>query len=96
MPMTPRKALPRWPRWLYTLLSTGVGAAIGLGVGAAIYLWLAPILEDSSGLVRELQGMVWNLVPLLTIGGSLAGWWFARGHSPQDVDRRPPAGLQHR
>lgn len=68
----------RRPRWLPTLLAAGIGAAIGFGVGAAIYQLLAPVLENSGGLVRELQGLLWNLVPMLTICGSLAGWWLLR------------------
>jgi len=61
--VTRRTALSRGSRWLPTLLGTGIGVAVGLGAGATNYLTLAPILEDSSGLVRELQGLLWNLVP---------------------------------
>jgi H+/Cl- antiporter ClcA len=96
MSMTKRATPSRRPGWLPTLLGTGIGAAVGFGVGAAIYLLLAPILEDSSGLVRELQGLLWNLVPLLTVCGALAGWLLMRRASPRDVGRRPPEGLEHR
>lgn len=54
------------------------GGAVGLAVGTAVYLGLNPVLEQSTGLVRELQGLLWNLVPLLTVVGMVLGWWFAR------------------
>jgi len=63
------------PRWLGAGLATAAGGAVGFGLGAVIYLLVTPVLEDSSGLVRELQGLLWNLVPLLTAVGALAGWW---------------------
>lgn len=61
-----------------TWLLVVVGGAVGLAVGAAVYLGLNPVLEQSTGLVRELQGLLWNLVPLLTVVGMVLGWWFAR------------------
>jgi len=63
--------------WGFTLL----GGALGLAVGAGVYLSLNPILERSTGLVREMQGMLWNLVPLLTVIGMVLGWWFAQRRS---------------
>lgn len=57
------------------LLGALVGAAVGLAVSSGIYLTLVPVLEESTGLVRELQGLLWNVVPLLTAVGAGAGWW---------------------
>lgn len=55
-----------------------LGGALGLVVGSTVYLSVNPVLERSPGLVRELQGMLWNLVPLLTVAGMVLGWWLAR------------------
>ncbi|MGA8248792.1 MAG: hypothetical protein WB797_17930 [Nocardioides sp.] len=63
--------------WLFTL----IGGALGLAVATGIYRFLNPVLEASTGLTREMQGMLWNLVPLLTLLGMLLGWWFARRRS---------------
>lgn len=64
-----------------------VGAAAGLGVSSVIYLLLNPVLEDSGGWVEELQGPLWNLVPLLTGVGALLGWLVVRAHSHRDGKR---------
>lgn len=58
--------------WRITL-----GAVLGGVLGASIYLLLAPWLEDQSGIVREMQGFAWNLVPGLFIVGGFLGWWWA-------------------
>ena len=63
--------------WVFILF----GGALGLAVATSIYLTLKPILEESTGLTRELQGLLWNLVPLLVLLGMLLGWWFARRRS---------------
>lgn len=53
-----------------------VGALLGFGLGAGIYVMVSPWLEAQTGLVREMQGMAWNLVPGLTLlGGGLGAWW---------------------
>ena len=54
-------------------LGVVVGGAIGFAVGAAVYLLLNPVLEDASGWVRETQGLLWNVAPLLTVLGALVG-----------------------
>lgn len=59
------------------LLLALVGAAVGFGLGALVYLGLEPVLERSDGLLRELQGMLWNVVPLLTALGAVLGWRLA-------------------
>lgn len=64
-----------------------VGAAVGFGLSSVIYRLLNPVLEDSSGWVRELQGLLWNLVPLLTIAGASLGAWAVGTHSRRDGKR---------
>ena len=61
-----------------SFLSAAVGGLLGLAAGSSLYLVLNPVLEESSGLVREMQGLLWNLVPLLTLVGIALGWWLAR------------------
>src|SRR5690606_32768251 len=55
-----------------------LGALTGFLVGWGLYAALTPVLEASEGLVRELQGLVWNLVPLLTVGGGALGYVLLR------------------
>jgi len=50
-----------------------IGALIGFGVGAIIYMQITPVLELSTGWIRELQGLSWNLVPGLAILGIIIG-----------------------
>lgn len=64
--------------WGFVLL----GGALGLAVSTVVYMGLDPVLEESTGLAREMQGILWNLVPLLTGVGMVLGWWFARRRSP--------------
>jgi len=49
------------------------GGAIGFAVGAVVHMLLNPVLEDASGWIREMQGLLWNLVPILTVIGALVG-----------------------
>jgi hypothetical protein len=56
------------------------GGLLGFAVGAAVYLTLNPVLEASTGWVRELQGMLWNFVPALTAAGLALGWAGAGRH----------------
>lgn len=51
-----------------------IGAIVGGALGAAIYLSVNPILEASTGPLREMQGLLWNLVPGLTVVGGVVGW----------------------
>lgn len=56
-----------------------VGAIIGFVIGAGAYFILAPWLENQDGLLREMQGFAFNLVPGLTVvGGGLGAWWGLR------------------
>lgn len=51
-----------------------IGALVGGVLGSAIYLAVNPILEASTGPLREMQGLLWNLVPGLTVVGGVVGW----------------------
>ncbi len=57
-------------RWLGGV----TGGLAGFAISSATYLLLNPVLENQRGWARELQGPLWNLVPLLTLGGFLLGW----------------------
>ncbi len=56
--------------WLWGALG---GGAIGFALASTIYLLVTPVLEASTGLLREMQGLSWNLVPALTVLGMVAG-----------------------
>lgn len=49
------------------------GGIVGFAIGAVVYILANPMLEDASGWVRETQGLLWNLVPFLTVLGALVG-----------------------
>ncbi len=49
---------------------------------SAVYLLITPVLEASPGWLREMQGLLWNLVPGLTVLGGLSGWMVA-GRRPR-------------
>ena len=67
------------PRSTRIVLGVVIGAVIGFVLGATAYFVLAPWLESQSGLLREMQGFAFNLVPLLTLaGGGLGAWWAVR------------------
>jgi len=61
-----------------TFVVAVVGGLLGFAVGSAIYLVLNPVLEGSGGLLREMQGPLWNLVPMLTLVGVALGVWGVR------------------
>lgn len=67
------------------LLAGFAGAAVGFAVAFTFYLLITPVLEASTGLIRELQGLTWNLVPALTLLGGIAGWLLSGSRS----QRRP-------
>lgn len=58
------------------------GAAAGFVLASAAYLLITPVLEASPGLLRELQGLSWNLVPGLTVLGGVTGWMAAGPRPP--------------
>jgi hypothetical protein len=60
------------------VLAAVVGGLLGFAFGALLYVVANPYLEESGGIIRELQGFLWNVVPLLTVGGAVGGWLLAR------------------
>jgi|AntAceMinimDraft_6_1070360.scaffolds.fasta_scaffold76679_2 hypothetical protein len=57
----------------------GLGAIVGLALGAVLYVVTSNWLDQQTGGLRALQGLSWNLVPGLFIVGGLAGWvWAAK------------------
>ncbi len=60
------------------VLGAVLGAGAGLVVGAVVYALVSPALESSTGIVREMQGLLWNLVPFLTVVGAFVGLVLAR------------------
>lgn len=68
-----------------------IGLAVGLGVGIAAYLVLDPVLEASTGLLREMQGFAWNLVPVLAVVGVIVGVLIGWRISKRRLDRPSPA-----
>ena len=70
---------PQRARSLPLVIGAVIGAIIGFALGAGAYLLLDPWLESRSGLLREMQGLAFNLVPgLALIGGGLGAWWAVR------------------
>lgn len=57
------------------VLAIGIGAALGLAVGAGLYVAIASVLEEAGTPLVDLQGFAWNLVPFGTLGGGVLGWW---------------------
>jgi len=62
------------------LLGAAAGAVLGFGVGIGVYLLVNPRLEASNSGIEEFQGLLWNIVPVLTGAGALLGWWVLRPH----------------
>jgi cell division protein FtsX len=69
----PRSPSARTFRPLTGVLGALIGGVVGLLVGAGVYLLVTPALETSDGLLRELQGLSWNLVPGLAVLGVVVG-----------------------
>ena len=65
------------------LLALAFGVS-GAAIGALLYVALNPVLEESTGFLRELQGPLWNLIPLLVLAGILLGFWLGRPRGPGD------------
>lgn len=55
-----------------------VGAVVGALVGALAYEWLAPLLDRRTDWLRETQGLLWNLVPVLGAVGAGVAYAVAR------------------
>ncbi|MBW4078222.1 MAG: hypothetical protein HIU84_06885 [Acidobacteria bacterium] len=60
------------------LIGAVLGALVGGGASSLIYVLVNPVLERSSGLLRETQGLLWSTVPVCTILGALMGRAIAR------------------
>ena len=58
------------------------GAAAGFVLASVAYLLMTPVLEASPGWIRELQGLSWNLVPVLTVLGGVTGWMLTGPRGP--------------
>lgn len=71
----PRPPEPRPVRVLAVVL---LGAAAGGLVGALVYEWLAPGLDARTDWLRDVQGLLWNLVPVLAVVGGLVALALAR------------------
>ncbi len=50
-----------------------IGALVGFGTSSFVYVLVNPLLERSSGLLRETQGLLWSCIPALTILGAVLG-----------------------
>ncbi len=72
---------PKRRRSRRRLLAGAAGAAVGFALAFTFYLLIIPVLEGSTGLIRELQGLAWNLVPVLTLLGGIAGWLLSGSQS---------------
>jgi hypothetical protein len=85
MTQTPPPPPRRGPdlRWLWGALA---GGAIGFGLASLAYLLITPVLEASTGWVRELQGRSWNLVPGLTAVGAVTGGLLAGRRARRDAE----------
>lgn len=68
---------PTTSRW-HLLLGVVLGAAAGFAVAWAANAALVPVLDRSPGSWAELSGPLFNLVPLLTVVGGVAGGRLAR------------------
>lgn len=60
------------------LVGAAAGALAGFAVATALWLALEPVLDRTDTWVRDLQGLLWNVIPLLTVVGALVGLWVAR------------------
>ena len=52
-------------------------------LASVAYLLMTPVLEASPGWIRELQGLSWNLVPVLTVLGGVTGWMLTGPRRPR-------------
>lgn len=83
-----------------------VGGMVGFGLAAGVYLLLNPVVDASDTWVEELQGLLWNVVPLGTVIGVIVGVFLARrlaqrrlghgGRYGQGVPSRAGASLPSR
>ena len=55
-------------------VATVAGALVGFGLTFLLYSWLNPILEARTDWLRELQGLLFTMVPFSTAAGAAVGW----------------------
>lgn len=77
-----RRQDPRPRPRLVGMLGAIGGGITGFALAAGIYLLVNPVLEGSDSGIEELQGLLWNIVPLLTLAGVALGWWIATRWRP--------------
>lgn len=65
------------PRTEWLLLAAVAGALLGLLGAWAIYEALNPVLERRDDWLRELQGLLFNIIPLGIGLGAALGWLLA-------------------
>lgn len=70
---TDHESPTRGRRTVAAIIGGLIGGTAGLLVGAGTYVLVTPMLEASEGLLREMQGLTWNLVPGLALLGIVAG-----------------------
>lgn len=56
------------------ILAVVVGGAVGFLIAFLLYGWLNPVLEARRDWLRELQGILFTLIPLGTVAGCVLGW----------------------
>ena len=56
------------------VVATLAGALVGFGLTFLLYSWLNPILEARTDWFRELQGLLFTMVPFSTAAGAAVGW----------------------
>ena len=65
---------PKHRGWTRREISgTILGALAGFAVSSVAYVLVNPVLERSGGLLRETQGLLWSLVPVIAIMGAMLG-----------------------
>jgi hypothetical protein len=62
------------PASVRRILAVVAGGAVGFLVAFLLYGWLNPVLEARGDWLRELQGVLFTLIPLFTVAGSALGW----------------------
>jgi len=58
-----------------------IGGVIGFGIAFFLYIWLNPILEARRDWIRELQGVLFTLIPVGSVAGAMLGWGLSRRQS---------------
>jgi hypothetical protein len=62
------------PTSIRRILALVVGGAVGFLIAFLLYGWLNPVLEARRDWLRELQGILFTLIPLSTVAGCVLGW----------------------